>query len=179
MKSPKDIAKAAFMGAGFRVPFSGGLGYMIPHIQTICNTKLVQINCFVWLHKKQGANMDTTLERILTLIPKKENGAFKHGALSQFARPLGFKDGHIVSDWIAGNSESYKNYLYQISALHGVSVEYLRGETDDPGIKEAPATEGEGYTDLQKAAIQFVLSLPPEKLERFIKMGRAAFEEDQ
>ena len=57
--------------------------------------------------------------------------------------------------------------------------EYLRGETDDPGIKEAPATEGEGYTDLQKAAIQFVLSLPPEKLERFIKMGRAAFEEEQ
>lgn len=44
---------------------------------------------------------------------------------------------------------------------------------------KAPATEGEGYTDLQKAAIQFVLSLPPEKLERFIKMGRAAFEEDK
>lgn len=44
---------------------------------------------------------------------------------------------------------------------------------------KAPATEGEGYTDLQKAAIQFVLSLPPEKLERFIKMGRAAFEENQ
>mgnify|MGYP002764677585 CR=1 FL=1 len=50
---------------------------------------------------------------------------------------------------------------------------------NDSGIKEAPATEGEGYTELQKAAIQFVLSLPPEKLERFIKMGRAAFEEDQ
>lgn len=47
------------------------------------------------------------------------------------------------------------------------------------GVKKAFATEGEGYTDLQKAAIQFVLSLPPEKLERFIKMGRAAFEEDQ
>lgn len=47
------------------------------------------------------------------------------------------------------------------------------------GVKKAPATEGEGYTDLQKAAIQFVLSLPPEKLERFIKMGRAAFEENQ
>nr|DAO59010.1 MAG TPA: hypothetical protein [Bacteriophage sp.] len=31
MKSPKDIARAAFMGAGFRVPFSGGLRYMIPH----------------------------------------------------------------------------------------------------------------------------------------------------
>ncbi len=123
--------------------------------------------------------MDITLERMLTLIPKKENGNFKHGALSQFARSIGFKDGHIVSDWVAGNSESYKNYIYQVSALYHVSVEWLRGETDDPGIKKAPATEGEGYTDLQKAAIQFVLSLPPEKLERFIKMGRAAFEENQ
>lgn len=47
------------------------------------------------------------------------------------------------------------------------------------GVKKAPATEGEDYTELQKAAIQFVLSLPPEKLERFIKMGRAAFEEEQ
>lgn len=47
------------------------------------------------------------------------------------------------------------------------------------GVKKAHATDGEGYTDLQKAAIQFVLSLPPEKLERFIKMGRAAFEEGQ
>lgn len=47
------------------------------------------------------------------------------------------------------------------------------------GVKKALATEGEDYTELQKAAIQFVLSLPPEKLERFIKMGRAAFEEEQ
>lgn len=139
---------------------------MIHHIQTICNTKLVQINCFVWLHKKQGANMDTTLERILTLIPKKENGTFKHGALSQFARPLGFKDGHIVSDWIAGNSESYKNYLYQISALHGVSVEYLRGETDDPGIKEAPATEGEGSDE---KISRFVRSASAEELDEIYR----------
>ena len=121
--------------------------------------------------------MDTTLERILTLIPKKENGAFKHGALSQFTRPLGFKDGHIVSDWIAGNSESYKNYLYQISAMHGVSVEWLQGKTEDKSIKETPDPKIEGYSELQQAAIQFVLSLPPDKLERFVKMGRAAFEE--
>lgn len=47
------------------------------------------------------------------------------------------------------------------------------------GVKKAPATEGEDYTELQKAGIQFVLSLPPEKLERFIKMGRVAFEEEQ
>ena len=123
--------------------------------------------------------MSIMQERVLSLIPRKPDGKYVHGAKADFARELGFKSGAIVSDWESGKSDSYKNYLYQISALHGVSVEYLRGETDDPGIKEAPATEGEGYTDLQKAAIQFVLSLPPEKLERFIKMGRAAFEEEQ
>lgn len=123
--------------------------------------------------------MSIMQKRVLSLIPRKPDGKYVHGAKADFARELGFKSGAIVSDWESGKSDSYKNYLYQISALHGVSVEYLRGETDDPGIKEAPATEGEGYTDLQKAAIQFVLSLPPEKLERFIKMGRAAFEEDQ
>lgn len=123
--------------------------------------------------------MSIMQERVLSLIPRKPDGKYVHGAKADFARELGFKSGAIVSDWESGKSDSYKNYLYQISALHGVSVEYLRGETDDPGIKEAPATEGEGYTDLQKAAIQFVLSLPPEKLERFITMGRAAFEEDQ
>ncbi len=58
-------------------------------------------------------------------------------------------------------------------------IEAVRKLVEAEGVKKAPATEGEGYTDLQKAGIQFVLSLPPEKLERFIKMGRAAFEEDQ
>jgi hypothetical protein len=123
--------------------------------------------------------MSIMQERVLSLIPRKPDGKYVHGAKADFARELGFKSGAIVSDWESGKSDSYKNYLYQISALHGVSVEYLRGETDDPGIKKALATEGEDYTELQKAAIQFVLSLPPEKLERFIKMGRAAFEEDQ
>lgn len=118
--------------------------------------------------------MDTTLERILTLIPKKENGAFKHGALSQFARPLGFKDGHIVSDWIAGNSESYKNYLYQISALHGVSVEYLRGETDDQGIKEAPATEGEGLSAAKKALLVAIDDLSDAQCEKLLPIVLSA-----
>lgn len=97
--------------------------------------------------------MDIVLERILTLIPKKENGAFKHGALSQFARSLGFKDGHIVSDWIAGNSESYKNYLYQIAAKYDVSVEWLRGETDEKAPTETSEREFvPSYEDWEKQA---------------------------
>ena len=59
--------------------------------------------------------MDITLKRILSLIPKKEDGKFKHGALSTFARKLGFKDGHIISDWIAGNSTSFVSPLFFIS----------------------------------------------------------------
>lgn len=116
--------------------------------------------------------MDTMLERILTLIPKKENGTFKHGALSQFARPLGFKDGHIVSDWIAGNSESYKNYLYQISALHGVSVEWLRGETDDPCIKEAPATEGEGVSPTVQELFDFIDTATENELAELLRYAQ-------
>lgn len=105
--------------------------------------------------------MDITLERMLTLIPKKENGNFKHGALSQFARSIGFKDGHIVSDWIAGNSESYKNYIYQVSALYHVSVEWLQGKTEDKSIKETPDPKIEGVDD--KIA-QFIRSASEEEL---------------
>lgn len=105
--------------------------------------------------------MDITLERMLTLIPKKENGNFKHGALSQFARSIGFKDGHIVSDWIAGNSESYKNYIYQVSALYHVSVEWLQGKTEDKRIKEKPsAISGELVGNL------------PEDVQKLIQICR-------
>ena len=101
--------------------------------------------------------MDITLERILSLIPKKPDGKFKHGAIAAFARDLGFKDGHIVSDWIAGNTTSYYNYLYEISDKYNVSVEWLRGETD---IKEKAATrEGNGYSDTVKAIIDIVSPL--------------------
>lgn len=59
-------------------------------------------------------------------------------------------------------------------------IETVRKLVEAEGAKKStPDPKIEGYSELQKAAIQFVLSLPPEKLERFIKMGRAAFEEDQ
>lgn len=83
--------------------------------------------------------MDITLERILSLIPKKENGDFQHGAKKEFAQNIGLKSGNLISDWINGRSESYKGYLYEISAKYRVSVAWLRGETD----KKDPAGEGE------------------------------------
>lgn len=56
-------------------------------------------------------------------------------------------------------------------------IETVRKLVEAERIKEsAPNFNVEGWTDLQKAAIQFVLSLPPENLKVFLKMGRAAFE---
>lgn len=86
--------------------------------------------------------MDIVLERILSLIPKKPDGKYVHGAKKKFAESLGFSGGEIVTMWISGSSDSYKNYLYQISALYNVSVEWLKGETDDPGIKKSPVPGG-------------------------------------
>lgn len=83
-----------------------------------------------------------------------------------------------VTRWKSGTKPRDATILKVAKYFH-VTADELVGDVL-PGEKEkAPATEGEGYTEVQKAAIQFVLSLPPEKLERFIKMGRAAFEEGQ
>lgn len=115
----------------------------------------------------------------------------KNGA--DLSRALGLSNS-IYSQWNTGKSKPSPQKLPAIAEFLGVSIADILPDDEevlpkakkesapDPkteGVKKAPATEGEGYTELQKAAIQFVLSLPPEKLERFIKMGRAAFEEDQ
>lgn len=105
--------------------------------------------------------MDIMLERVLSLIPKGDDGKYVHGAKAEFAKSIGYNDGAIVSMWIKGTSTSYKNKLHEIAEKCGVSVNWLRGETDDPGIKEAPATEGEGSDG--KIA-QFIRSASAEEL---------------
>ena len=76
--------------------------------------------------------MDITLERILSLIPKKPDGKYVHGAKKQFADALGLSH-NLVTMWEKGQSQSYRNYVYEIAAKYGVSVAWLKGETDDMG----------------------------------------------
>nr|DAU34962.1 MAG TPA: repressor protein [Caudoviricetes sp.] len=110
--------------------------------------------------------MDIMLERILSLIPRDDDGKYVHGAKAEFAKSIGYNDGAIVSMWIKGTSTSYKNKLHEISEKYGVSVKYLRGETDDPGIKEARATEGEG---LNGKIAQFIRSASAEELDEIYR----------
>ena len=110
--------------------------------------------------------MDVTLTRILSLLPH-ENGKIKRGSQKTFAQSIGYGSGDIVSMWINGTSQSYKKKLHQIADEYHVSVAWLKGETDDPtveaeGIKEAPATEGEGKDE---KISRFVRSASAEELD--------------
>lgn len=105
--------------------------------------------------------MDITLERILSLIPRKENGDFQHGSLKAFANSIGLKSGNLISDWINGRSESYRNYIYEISSKYGVSLEWLKGETDE---KNPPVPEDEGILD--EELISRLVSLTPEEMQK-------------
>lgn len=111
----------------------------------------------------------------------------------RLAKLFGCSQSSLIN-WLDNGVVPHPKTRQKIADHFGITLAELDGDdlpvlpekgakksTLDPkteGVKKAPATEGEGYTELQKAAIQFVLSLPPEKLERFIKMGRAAFEEE-
>lgn len=89
--------------------------------------------------------MDIVLRRVLSLIPQKEDGGFVHGAKKAFAQSLGYKGGEIISDWIAGRSDTYLSKIYEISEKYGVSAEWLLGKTDE---KQKPAEIDEPKSDL-------------------------------
>lgn len=118
--------------------------------------------------------MDIIGERVFSLLPKKPDGKYKHGAKADFARALGFKSGAIVSDWESGKSDSYKNYLYQISALYHVSVEWLQGKTEDKSIKETPDPKIEGVSKAKKALLGAIDDLTDEQCEKLLPIVLSA-----
>lgn len=112
--------------------------------------------------------MDIVLERVLSLIPKGKNGKYAHGAKVKFAKSIGYNDGSIVSMWENGTSVSYTKKLHQIADIYNVSVEWLKGETDDPNIKKAPGINAEGLSAARKALLDAVDGLTDEQCEKLL-----------
>ena len=82
--------------------------------------------------------MDIVLERILSLLPKKPDGNFVRGSKKDFATSIGYDSGDIVSMWINGSSTSYYGKLHEIAAKYNVSVEWLKGESDQKEKSSTP-----------------------------------------
>lgn len=86
------------------------------------------------MHIKEVTCMDEMLERILSLIPKKENGEFAYGEKSKFCKAIDVPN-QKLSDWIAGRSDTYQNYVYQIAEAYHVSPEWIKtGVTKDEAL---------------------------------------------
>ncbi len=113
--------------------------------------------------------MDIMLSRILSLIPTKENGDFVHGEKKKFAEKIGLRSGNVISDWMSGRSSSYSNYIYEIAAIYGVSVEWLKGETDE----KSPPPVGDGLSEMQREAIELIKNLSDEQLRYFVSFGKS------
>jgi hypothetical protein len=120
--------------------------------------------------------MDITLERILSLIPRKPDGKFVHGAKKAFAEKIdGLNHPQIIADWEAGRNKSYNNYLYQIADKYNVSVEWLKGESD---IKEkAVPAIGDDFTESDIKFMELFASAPEWKRKAAMALLMAAEEE--
>lgn len=84
------------------------------------------------------------------------------------------------SQWNTGAHKPTIKKLKDAADVLGTSVEYLLYGEESPAQdtkKERPA-DGEALSDMQLEAIEFVKSLPEDKLNRFLRLAKAAFEED-
>ncbi len=84
---------------------------------------------------------------------------------SFLSKAMGFSPRYLI-DAKKQNTNIADEPLQILAKELKTTPEYLRGETDDPGIKEAPATEGEG--DDGKIA-QFIRSASAEELDEIYR----------
>lgn len=111
--------------------------------------------------------MDIMLERMLSLIPKKADGKYVHGAKKTFCESIGAPT-NIVSEWEAGKTKSYRNYLYNVASTYNVSVAWLKGETDDstPENKKPTVLSDDELQALDEELIRRLCELSPEELRQ-------------
>ena len=105
--------------------------------------------------------MDILLERMLSLIPRKPDGKYVHGEKKVFCEKIGAPT-NIISEWETGKTKSYRNYIHAVAMAYGVSVEWLRGETNE---REQPVNT-EGLSAEQIETIEKIKALTPEEFSK-------------
>lgn len=121
---------------------------------------------------------EETLARVLSLLPKKPDGKYKHGAKKEFANRIGEPD-NVVTMWEKRESKSFMKKLYKIASIYNVSVEWLKGETDDPTPeqKNTPtAIFGDGQNEAQRELIRLIKELTPYEVSVLLKNAQSLIE---
>ena len=67
----------------------------------------------------------------------------------------------IISNWNNAGYMSWSKYFVELSRGLGVSIEYLKGETDNPN--KTPATESDGLSDELRELIDLWDKASPER----------------
>lgn len=87
-----------------------------------------------------------------------------------------------VKNWISGDNTPHPKMQKTIADYFGITVDALNGDElpilPPQDTKKARPADGEALSDMQLEAIEFVKSLPEDKLNRFLRLAKAAFEED-
>ena len=107
--------------------------------------------------------MDIVLERLLSLIPKKPDGKYVHGAKKIFCEAIGAPT-NIISEWESGKTRSYRNYVFKAAAVYNVDPDWLLGKTDK---KEKPTiVSDDELSESQRLLISQLRSMSPEEFEK-------------
>ncbi|MBR6654379.1 MAG: hypothetical protein IKL27_06580 [Oscillospiraceae bacterium] len=114
--------------------------------------------------------MDITLERMLSLIPRKADGKYVHGEKKKFCEKIG-APANIVSEWEAGKTKSYRNYIHATAMAYDVSIEWLRGQTDE----KKPAPEGE-LSEERREVLSMIDGMSDKELIRLKQLIKIAKE---
>lgn len=98
--------------------------------------------------------MDVTLKRIV------EELQTQHKKKTDLTEHLGMVNS-AFGNWVAGRNKSYLKYLHAIADFLDVSVEYLKGETDEK--KKPSADKGEELTNEKRLLLALFDQIPKEK----------------
>jgi transcriptional regulator with XRE-family HTH domain len=104
--------------------------------------------------------MENTLQRIISVMSDK-------GVMQKdLTDALGLSEPSFAA-WKSGRNQSYLKYLHAIADFLGVSVEYLRGETDEK--KKPPVGEDEGLTNEERLLLALFNKIPQEEKSEAIR----------